>query len=123
MKLVAVPVAPPLIAIVLAVCKVVAVAAFPVVLLLKVPLIRLAGIAVIGIVISAEPSNDCAVAVTPLNPILLAVVHVVAVVAFPANAPVNVVAFTLPVLGLAVILVPNRVVLVPVVVAEDKITG
>lgn len=83
MKLVAVPVTPPLSPIVLAVAKVVAVAAFPVVLLLRVPLIRLAGIAVIGIVISVEPSNDCAVAVTPLNPILRGVVNTVAFAALP----------------------------------------
>lgn len=103
--------------------KLVAVVALPVVSILAIPTNKVAGTAVTGIVISAEPLRVCAVAVTPDNPILLAVAHVVAVVAFPANAPVNVVAFTLPVLGLAVILVPNRVVLVPVVVAEDKITG
>ena len=61
----------------------VAVAALPVVLLLKVPLTRVPGTSVIGIVILALPSKLCAVPVMPLTPIVLAVASFVAVPAFP----------------------------------------
>ena len=49
--------------------------------MLAVPVSNVAGTAVIGIVILADPSNDWAVDVTPLNPIFLAVFNLPAAVA------------------------------------------
>ena len=65
--------------------------------MLAVPVSNVAGTAVIGIVILAVPSKLWAVAVTPLNPIFLAVANLVAVSEFSENADaVTLLQFRLP---------------------------
>ena len=105
----------------------VAVAALPVVLIDAVPVKRLAGTAVIGIVMFAEPLNDWAVAVTPLNPIVRAVASFVAVPALPdvlivvepvksvpGTAVIGIVIFEPPLKDCAVAVTPDNEILLAV---------